>query len=673
MRSENPFSKQLKRKPHSVRHRFTLLHATTFGLALWFAAGAVYLTRRSEVRLVAPVQSLSRAVELSDRLAAAQDDLLRDAAIAGLRPGPVNPVESDGAQTIEKESQELEELTEQYAALPRSADQQHTLDAYRQSQSQMLNLVREGPSGDPNSPESREWLAALRQLDGPMHEQLGTLTQADVDSLKAASEWLRTSILYSYLFVGGFAAFAVLALVTSQREHQREIWKPFDDLRAMVERVRQGDLDVSAAIPNTIEFGSLVGAFLEMARELRDARELLEQKVRDRTASLEAAQRELVQAAKMSSLGQLVAGVAHEINNPLTSILGFSELVLSRPNLDSRVRAPIETVREESMRLKNLINNLNAFARRSPQQKVRLDLREILGQVYELRRYQLAANRIGLHYERPFEPVWIEADPEQLAQVIFNLMLNSEQAISSARDAGDIWISCGLDGDRAWATVRDNGPGIPAEHLDHVFEPFFTTRPAGKGSGLGLSISDGILHQHHGTIRVESAQGAGTAMHISLPAAPAPQVNAGEPLSADAASAHAQPGAPTGQRALVIDDEPMILSMLQEYLEHRGWTVTALRDPSEVGQMLEGTAYELVLCDMKMPGHSGLDVLKLLREARPDLVRKFVLMSGHVGDATAEGVERLDEIAILQKPFTLKKLGEVIALRTGAAGSARVN
>jgi CheY-like chemotaxis protein len=257
--------------------------------------------------------------------------------------------------------------------------------------------------------------------------------------------------------------------------------------------------------------------------------------------------------------------------------------------------------------------------------------------------------------------------------VIFNLMLNSEQAISSARDEGDIWISCGLDGDRAWATVRDNGPGIPAEHLEHLFEPFFTTRPAGKGSGLGLSISDGILHQHHGTIRVESAWGAGAAMHISLPAAPAPQGNAGEPPPADAASVNAQQGAATGQRALVIDDEPMILSMLREYLEHRGWTVTALGDPNEVGQVLEGTAYELVLCDMKMPGLSGLDVLELLREARPDLIRKFVLMSGHVADATAEGIERPDGIAILQKPFTLKKLGEVIAQRTGAAGPVIVN
>ncbi len=412
-----------------------------------------------------------------------------------------------------------------------------------------------------------------------------------------------------------------------------------------------------------------------MTRELRDAREFLEEKVRDRTASLEAAQSELVQAAKMASIGQLVAGVAHEINNPLTTILGYSELLLSRANLEGRVRTPIESMRGESMRLKELMTNLNAFARRSPQQKTRLDLGQLLEQVYDLRRHQLEASGIKLHFERPAAPVWIEADSELLAQVIFNLVLNSEQAISAGRGVGEIWISGGQDGERAWANVRDTGPGIAAEILEHIFEPFFTTRTGGENTGLGLSISEGILHQHNGAITVKSTLGTGTTMQISLPAALVPKHPAREPQAAAGAAAFApRADAAAGvKRALVIDDEPMILSMLQELLDHRGWAVTALGDSRASRRALEQTAYELILCDMKMPGLSGLQVLDVVREVRPELVGKFILMSGNLGDVRAEGFKLPEAIAIIQKPFTLKKLDEAIAQRSGGAARTDVN
>jgi signal transduction histidine kinase/ActR/RegA family two-component response regulator len=670
MGPDNQRKERFKLKPHSVRQSFTLLQAAAFGLALWFTAAAIYLTHRAEIQLVLPMRTLSQAAELSSQLTDAQDDLLRDSAFPSSHPTPAVAVGHGNARLLEEESRKMAELTERYAALPRTADQQRALQAYRQLQPQLVSLLRAQPGGDLNSAASREWLAESRRLDTGMDELLATMTQADADSLRAASDWLRSSILYSYLLVGSFGAFAILALVASRREHRREIWKPFEDLRTMVGRIRQGDLDVSAAIPDSLEFGALMTAFLDMARELRDARELLEQKVRDRTAGLEAAQSELVQAVKMASLGQLVAGVAHEINNPLASILGFSELVLSRPNLDPRVRAPIETVRAESMRLKDLMMNLNAFARRSPQQKTRLDLRHILGRVYELRRHQLRANRIGLHFERPAEPVWIEADGEQIAQVIFNLVLNSEQAIAADRGDGEIWISCGLDGERAWATVRDTGPGIAAENLEHIFEPFFTTWPAGKNTGLGLSISDGILHQHNGTITVESERGAGTTMHISLAAASAPERREREPQTSDGAGLLTpQTDAVRGKSALVIDDEPMILSMLHEHLENRGWAVTALEDSRAARQALEERAYDLVLCDMKMPGLSGSEVLKLVRELRPESARRFILMSGHAAVASEEGIERPEQIAIIQKPFSLKKLDEAIAQRVAAAAA----
>src|SRR5208282_6083248 len=212
-------------------------------------------------------------------------------------------------------------------------------------------------------------------------------------------------------------------------------------------------------------------------------------------ASLEIAQKEVLQSAKLASLGQLVSGVAHEINNPLTSILGFSEIVLGRPGVDPSVLAP----------------------RRAPHRTQRLDLRTVVDRLVDLRDYHLRADNISLHVAKPPDPIWVLADPDQLLQVLLNLLLNSEQAIHESRDRGDIWIDCRAEGGAAHLIVRDDGLGMSSEAREHLFEPFFTTKPPGQGTGLGLSISHGIIQQHKGTILAESAPGQGTTIHIQLP------------------------------------------------------------------------------------------------------------------------------------------------------------
>ncbi len=640
-------------KPLSIRHRFILLQALTFSLAIWLLAGAVYINRKIQRHLEEPLRNLHAALALHAEMDAIQQGVLLSAARAYSDPG------EDSNQEFLAAVQKLPELLTRYSQLQLSPEERRALASIRQLQQRQAEHASQHRDIPGRALQElarfREVQELSRQIDAIQYR----LAQAHLRRLQATTSQLHEYARNLYLLLGAFGLFATLALLQFRRVHREEIWGPLEELRRMVREIHRGNLDVRGSVPASIEFGTLVRGFLEMAGELRQMRDSLEQKVRERTAELEATQHELVQTAKLSSLGQLVSGVAHEINNPLTSILGFSELAMSRPSLDPGLRAQLFTIRDESIRLKNLVANLNTFARRRPQHTVCVDLRQVLDRTVNLRRYQLGASNVALHYDRPPGPVWVEGDPDQLGQVIFNLVLNSEQAILSCRTKGDIWLACGAEGGRAWASVRDNGPGMSAEIRERIFDPFFTTKPVGQGTGLGLSISHGIIQQHHGTITAESAEGQGATMRIVLPAAEPLKDAASDSPPAETA-APAKPAGTPALRVLVIDDEPEIAALVKVFLEGRGWRAVVLSDSTAVEATLQAQPFELVICDLKMPGRSGLDVLRLLWQRWPELARRFLLMTGNLSDAEQKQSVELAGIPVLSKPFTLAHLADAL-------------
>jgi signal transduction histidine kinase/CheY-like chemotaxis protein len=478
----------------------------------------------------------------------------------------------------------------------------------------------------------------------------------EAQPLQALNAQMRDSSHQMLLVLVVFVAFSLVVTSWFRRAHRKYIFQHLDELRQLVGEVRRGNLNVTAKVPDSIELGSLMDAFLGMAAELSEMRSSLERKVVERTASLEIAQKEVLQSAKLASLGQLVSGVAHEINNPLTSILGFSELVLGRRGVDPSVLVPLRTIREEALRLKNLVANLSSFARRAPHRTQRLDLRAVVDRLVDLRDYHLRADNISLHVAKPRDPVWVVADPDQLLQVLLNLVLNSEQAIHEDRDSGQIWIDCRAEGDTAHLIVRDDGLGMSSEAREHLFEPFFTTKPPGHGTGLGLSISHGIIQQHKGTILAESAPGAGTTIHIRLPESREKPTG---PTPGNDASTAGAGFASKMRHALVIDDEQGILEMVGDAIERTGCRVTLLQDSREVEAALKKDKFDLVICDLKMPGRNGLAVYQLLRAAHPELASHFLLMTGNLADAEDHAVE-LAAVPILAKPFTLVRLREAV-------------
>ncbi|MGH9714997.1 MAG: hybrid sensor histidine kinase/response regulator [Candidatus Acidiferrales bacterium] len=625
------------------------MQAGTAGLALLLIATVLFWNQYFHHRLGASLQQLKGTLVLETQILAGHERTEHAFWEA------YYSTDSNTIHEFEASSRAFDQILDHFMSFPfpeenwEGVSELHRLEAKFQEQTKHLMAGRRDPAADDAqlrqvNPLSSAIDAELRHLEDSQIQHLAELN---------VQRGLLSSGLNAMLLA--FAGFIVLVSLWFRRAHVSHLWSHVEGLRRMVSEVRRGNLSITGEIPQSVELGSLVGGFLEMAGELREMRDSLEIKVLERTVELEQAHAELLQSAKLASLGQLVSGVAHEINNPLTSILGFSEVLLGRAGTDAAAQGPLRTIRHEALRLRHLVANLTTFARRAPHRTVRMDLRQVLARLTDMRNYQLQANNISLHVASPKKSIWVNGDPDQLLQVMLNFVLNSEQAVKSCRERGDIWIACGRSGESAWFSVRDNGCGMSPELLDHIFEPFFTTRSPGEGTGLGLSISYGIIRQHGGIIDLESEAGKGTTIVAKIP------LVATEPVDdqPEKLPAGAKERARVEKHALVIDDEQGILEMVSDALVRINCRTTALSDSAGVKAALEREKFDLVLCDLKMPGQNGFEVYRLIRETRPELAARFILMTGNIADAE-KYTEELAEVFLLPKPFTLSRLREAV-------------
>jgi len=231
-------------------------------------------------------------------------------------------------------------------------------------------------------------------------------------------------------------------------------------------------------------------------------------------------QQQLVQSEKLSGLGQLVAGVAHELNNPLTSVIGYSQLALANSLADGPLKTQLQTIHQEGARARRIVQNLLSFARQHKPGRTKTDINQLLRACLDLRVYHQATSNMIVERRLSDLPM-IFADPHQLQQVFLNIIINAEQAILGAKPGGNLVVSTKVreraDGNWVEILIADDGPGIAPELLGRVFDPFFTTKDVGKGTGLGLSISYGVIKEHSGRIRVESELGKGASFIIELP------------------------------------------------------------------------------------------------------------------------------------------------------------
>ena len=377
-------------------------------------------------------------------------------------------------------------------------------------------------------------------------------------------------------------------------------------------------------------------------------------------AELERSREALYQSEKLAALGSLLAGVSHELNNPLAAIVGQAEM-LQEDAEGTAFETRAKKISQAAERCSRIVATFLAMARQKEPQRTLVPINEVVASALDLTEYPLRTAGISVQVTFGTALPLVEADRDQLHQVLVNLIVNAQQAMEGGQAfEKTLTIRTSVDqGGRVLVDVSDTGPGVPEKTRQRIFEPFFTTKQ-GTGTGLGLAFSQGIIEAHGGWLTLEPSR-RGAAFRIALPAAP----------QSDLVAVPIEPEAPairTGGRALIVEDEPDVADTLRELLEREGFEVTVAPDGAAALMALDRSDYELLLSDLRMPGVSGPELHARLVETRPHLVEKMGFVTGDTLGTSMNEFLRNSGRPVLEKPFTKVGVRCLIAAVTGSGG-----
>ena len=361
---------------------------------------------------------------------------------------------------------------------------------------------------------------------------------------------------------------------------------------------------------------------------------------------------QLIQNDKMASIGQLVSGVAHELNNPLTSIAGLTELLLERDPQLGMPREHLRVIHDQAERAGRIVRNLLTFARKGVAEKTPVDLNDVAARTALLIMYELQLHGIDLESVTGPNPVVVLGDRHELQQVLLNLVTNAVQAVSVLDQGRVRRIRLEItrqDGD-AVLRVRDTGPGVPPHLVPHLFTPFFTTKSPGQGTGLGLSLSYGLVKAHGGELVYEAPSEGGAEFRVTLPAHDAPG-----PLPMD----EPEPGRPpmVARRILVVDDDPAVHRVVSALFTPEGHVVEAVRSGAQGLRMLRERSFDLIVADALAAVAPARLFVGALAADRPESCDRLIL--GVSGTAESADLAAHDSVRRLRKPFNLRDLHAV--------------
>ena len=387
---------------------------------------------------------------------------------------------------------------------------------------------------------------------------------------------------------------------------------------------------------NVVKDGQVLGR-LAVARDITERKRLREQ---------------LVQAEKLATLGQLIAGIAHELNNPLAAMVGHAQM-LRLGQQDPKVAARADRIVDAAQRATRIVRNFLTVARRHHPERVAVSVNEIVTKTLELLAYQLRVGNVEVESALAPDLPQIAGDPHQLQQVVLNLVNNAIQAMAPGGQ-GRLGVTSSLSPDRSTIrlAVTDNGPGIPPEHLPRVLEPFFTTKPQGEGTGLGLAIAQGIVTDHGGIIAVESTLGQGATFTVTLPATAPPATKPAAPPAK---------AFPKGLRVLVVDDEAGLREMMAEALAGQGARVETAPGGREALEILARVPVDVLVLDVRMPEVSGTDLWSQVSQANPALARRTVFCTGDVVGAETRDLIAGTGCPSVSKPFEWTRFFDAVA------------
>jgi two-component system, NtrC family, sensor kinase len=411
-------------------------------------------------------------------------------------------------------------------------------------------------------------------------------------------------------------------------------------------------LEVSAQVMQNGEQASGIHC---IARNLTERRRLEEQ---------------LIQSEKLSAIGQLVAGVAHELNNPLTSVSGYAQLLLRDAALAVESRQDVEQIHTQAERAAKIVRNLLIFAREHKPERTTVNINEVLRSTLALQSYQLRVDNIVIQIDLDADLPLTTADPHQLQQVFLNLITNARYAMierggrgtltlrtrphPGRSESADLTLNGAADAPVIEVMIADTGVGIAETDLKKIFNPFFTTKPVGQGTGLGLSICFGIVQEHAGQIWAESQRGVGTCVYVTLPirsqVMPVDQLPAQPPVDE----------VEQFYNVLVVDDEEPVVRLLTRLLRDLGHRSVAATSAAAALEAIETQLFDLVLTDVKMPGMDGFELVEAIRLKDPDLAERVIFITGDtLSSTTREQIDR-GEAVFLSKPFAIEQLEQTL-------------
>ena len=409
-------------------------------------------------------------------------------------------------------------------------------------------------------------------------------------------------------------------------------------------RMRKADesqlqVDVTAHVRATQRGGILVDALLRDATERK--------RLDDRSREL---YQQLLQNEKLAAIGQLVSGVAHELNNPLATILSWAERLSEMP-LDDVNQRGVQVIFAEAERSARIVRNLLTFVRKRASTRAMVDLNQVVRDTLTLRAYDQSINDISTLTALAGGLPKVFVDQYQMQQVLLNLITNAEQAMQSAHGRGTLVVRTWHDAERNLVVleVTDDGPGVPPENKTRIFDAFFTTKEVGKGTGLGLSLAYSIVQDHGGRLRVDSVVGQGASFVMELPVTPGEPATTVTPVPVPAATLE-------GVRVRLVEDEKALATAMSEALAHAGLVVDMAGDGEEALARVRQGQYDVVVCDLKMPRASGMMLYRAMAAVAPALARRVIFVTGDVAATEAERFLADSGCRWLVKPFRIGDL-----------------
>jgi C4-dicarboxylate-specific signal transduction histidine kinase len=504
------------------------------------------------------------------------------------------------------------------------------------------------------------------------------MREQDIEALRR-----RQDATFRMLYIGGagVAFFSLLALLAMAWDGGRRVRRPLAELAIASERMAAGDLTARVVPGPDLELRTLGRAFNRMAESLEHtARELEDRnaKLEHALEAIQATQFELIQAEKLSAIGRMTAGFAHEINNPLTSVLGYAQLLDA--SLEEGTVTDVGDLRREYLgpllregeRARHLVRTLLRSAREPEANLGPVRLREVVDVVHTLRVYSFEQAGLGLVVDVP--DVLVIAEPQMLQSAVLNIVNNALDAMSNgtsgpggAEDARALVVRGHRDGDMVELIFEDDGPGF--ENIDRVFEPFFTTKPVGEGTGLGLALVHQYMVAFGGTVAAANRPDAGARITLHLRAADAPATADVRAMPDVPAAPEVPAGRPDSATSiltpsiLVVEDEPHLRRLQERILDRIDARVSLAESVSEAREILLRDHVDLIISDIRMPGESGLELFEWVQRERPELADRFLFVSGDISAQELAIFSEARPDRLLQKPF---QVDEYLARVTAA-------